>query len=196
MTAKTIIKRAALFLTLLVAGLIFYFSLGSQVTDNLDTYIYELPFKAGTAHKVVQGYGGRFSHKNKAALDFSMPVGTPVYAAREGIVYSVKEDSDEGGPFAKYGRKANYLIIKHSDGSFGCYWHLQKNGVVIKKGTVAKGQLIGYSGNTGFVLRPHLHFAVKRRLNYQKDSFVKTKFRTSKGVLLLERGEKYEKSGN
>jgi murein DD-endopeptidase MepM/ murein hydrolase activator NlpD len=196
MTAKTIIKRVALFLVLPVAGFMFYFSLGSEVTDNLDTYIYELPYKPGTGHKVVQGYGGRFSHKHKAALDFSMPAGTPVYAAREGVVYSSKEDSDEGGPFAKYGRKANYLILKHSDGSFGCYWHLQKNGVVIKKGAVAKGQLIGYSGNTGFVLRPHLHFAVKRRLNYQKDSFVKTKFRTSKGILLLKRGEKYEKPGN
>lgn len=196
MTAKTIIKRTALILILLVAGFIFYFSLGSEVTDNLDTYIYELPFKEGTGHKVVQGYGGRFSHKNKAALDFSMPVGTPVYAAREGVVYSIKEDSDEGGPFGKYGGKANYLIIKHNDGSFGCYWHLQKNGVVIRKGTVAKGQLIGYSGNTGFVLRPHLHFAVKRRLNYDKDSFVKTKFRTTRGVMILERGEKYEKPEN
>jgi len=152
-----------------------------------------LPYKEGTSHKVVQGYGGRFSHKHKAALDFRMDEGTPVYAARGGEVYSYKDNSDEGGPLPRYDKKANYIIIIHSDGSFGCYWHLQKNGVAIKNGKVAKGQLIGYSGSTGFVLRPHLHFAVKRRLNYEENSFVRTKFRTANGVQLLESGEKYER---
>jgi len=70
---------------------------------------------------------------------------------------------------------------------------LKKNGVVVKEGTVAKGQLIGYSGRTGFVLQPHLHFAVKRKLNYQKDSFVRTKFRTMHGIEFLQTGETYGK---
>jgi murein DD-endopeptidase MepM/ murein hydrolase activator NlpD len=182
-----------LLIFLIIVGFVVYFSSGSKVTNNLDTYIYELPFSAGTRQKVVQGYGGMFSHEHKAALDFDMPEGTPVYAARGGVIYSFKDDSNEGGFFSKYEKKANYIIIKHDDGSFGCYWHLQKNGVVVKKGIVNKGQLIGYSGNTGFVLRPHLHFAVKRKLNYEKDSFVRTKFRTSKGIQLLETGEIYER---
>jgi len=174
--------------------MLIYFSSGSTVTENIHAFIYELPYKEGTKFKVVQGYGGRFSHKNKAALDFAMPVGTPIYAARGGIVFSFKDNSDEGGPFSKYGKKANYIIIQHDDGSFGCYWHLKKNGVVVKSGVVNTGQLIGYSGNTGFVLRPHLHFAVKCKLNYQKDSFVRTKFRTAKGIQLLEKGETYSKA--
>src|SRR5689334_13838672 len=149
-------------LVIIIAGLAIYFSLTTEVTRNLDSYTYDLPFKEGTSHKVVQGYGGMFSHKYKAALDFKMAEGTPIYAARGGVVYSFKDDSDEGGPFPSYQYKANYIIKKHDDGSFGCYWHLQKNGVLIKKGKIAKGQLIGYSGSTGFVLRPHLHFAVKR----------------------------------
>jgi murein DD-endopeptidase MepM/ murein hydrolase activator NlpD len=186
-------KKFLFVLVFIITVLFIYFSLGSKVTKNLDTFIYELPFKEGAKYKVVQGYGGRFSHKNKAALDFAMPVGTPVHAARGGIVFSFKDNSDEGGPFSKYGKKANYIIIKHDDGSFGCYWHLKKNGVVAKKGVVSTGQLIGYSGNTGFVLRPHLHFAVKRILNYEMDSFVKTKFNTTQGAQLLERGETYEK---
>lgn len=185
-------KKFILILLLIIIGLVFYFSLSTKVTDNLDTYIYELPFKEGTAHKVVQGYGGMFSHKHKAALDFVMPEGTPIYAAREGIVYSFKDNSNEGG-LSVSERKANYIIIRHSDGSFGCYWHLQKNGVVIKKGIISKGQLIGYSGRTGFVLKPHLHFAVKLKLNYNKDSFVKTKFRTTKGIQLLQKGETYKR---
>jgi murein DD-endopeptidase MepM/ murein hydrolase activator NlpD len=92
-------KKIVLLLILIIVGLIVYFSLRSEVTKNIDTYVYELPFKEGTGYKVVQGYGGRFSHENKAALDFDMPEGTPVYAAREGIIYSYKDDSNEGGPF-------------------------------------------------------------------------------------------------
>jgi murein DD-endopeptidase MepM/ murein hydrolase activator NlpD len=183
----------ALLLVLLIVTAAIYFSLESKVTDNLDTYIYELPYEEGSKYKVVQGYGGRFSHKNKAALDFRMPVGTPIYAARDGVVYRYKDDSNEGGPFPWYTRKANYIVIQHSDGSFGCYWHLQRNGVVTKEGNVSKGQLIGYSGGTGFVLLPHLHFTVKRKLNYDMDSFVRTKFRTTKGIEILKSGEVYEK---
>lgn len=189
-------KIAILIILLIIIGIAIYFSLGSEVTQNLDSYVYELPYKEGTSHKVVQGYGGRFSHKNKAALDFGMPVGTPIHAARGGVVYSYRDDSNEGGILPKYQRKANYIMIRHSDGSIGCYWHLQKDGVVVKKGKVEKGQLIGYSGNTGFVLRPHLHFAVKRVLNYNKDSFVRTQFRTSEGIQILESRETYQRPLN
>ena len=179
----------------MIAAVSIYFLLGSEVTKNLDTYTYELPYLEGTAHRVVQGYGGRFSHTHKAAIDFEMPVGTAIYAAREGIVYAFKDLSDEGGPFSKYNGKANYIIIRHDDGSFGCYWHLRKDGVVIKKGRVEKGQLIGYSGRTGFVLQPHLHFAVKKVLNHEMNSFIRTKFRTEKGIEFLKAGKIYRRPG-
>lgn len=185
-------KISIIFLILLLPVIIFWL-LGSTVTTNLDTYVYNLPFKEGDSHKVIQGYGGWFSHKGIAALDFYMPVGTPVYAAREGIVYSYKENGEKGGPLPGYKKQANYIIIKHPDGSFGCYWHLQHYGVVTKKGMVKKGQLIGYSGDTGFVLGPHLHFTVKNTLNYNKDSFLRTKFKTTEGVLVLKRGHTYER---
>ena len=188
-------KKFLLILLLIIVCVVVYFLSGSEVTKNLDSYIYELPFKEGTKYKVVQGYGGMFSHKHKAALDFNLPEGTPIYAARDGVIYSFKDDSNEGGIFSSE-RKANYIIIRHNDGSFGCYWHLRQNGVVVKKGEVSKGQLIGYSGNTGFTLRPHLHFAVKRILNYDKDSFVRTKFRTTRGILILQAGETYERPSN
>ena len=178
---------------ILTTGLVFLFSYSTSVTRNIDNYEYELPFQKGSKYRVVQGYGGLFTHQYIAALDFGMPIGTPVYAARGGIIYSYKDDSDEGGIFSKYKNKANYIIIKHDDGSFGCYWHLKKNGVVVKAGHVSQGQQIGFSGATGQVFRPHLHFSVKRILNYQMNSFVKTKFRTTGGVILLEKGETYER---
>jgi murein DD-endopeptidase MepM/ murein hydrolase activator NlpD len=176
-----------------IAGLLFLFYYTTSVTKNIDTYEYQLPFDKGDKHRVVQGYGGLFSHSHIAAIDFEMPIGTPIYAARGGIIYNYKDDSDEGGPFSKYKNKANYIIIKHEDGSFGCYWHLKQYGVLVKSGRVSMGQQIGSSGATGQVLRPHLHFSVKRQLNYQMNSFVKTKFKTSMGIIFLENGQSYER---
>ncbi len=177
------------FILTIVFVLLFFYS--TSVTKNFDSYEYQLPFEKGTRHRVVQGYGGLFTHRYIAALDFEMPIGTPIYAARSGIIYSYKDSNDEGGFLSS--RKANYIIIKHDDGSFGCYWHLKKNGVIVKGGYVSKGQQIGLSGATGFVLRPHLHFSVKRILNYQMNSFVKTKFKTTMGLVFLETGESYER---
>jgi murein DD-endopeptidase MepM/ murein hydrolase activator NlpD len=185
--------KLCIVLLILVAAVFIFFSLSSPVTQYTDSYLYELPFEKGSRYRVVQGYGGLFSHKNIAAIDFAMPVGTPIHAAREGVVYAYKDDSNEGGPFAKYKNKANYLMIRHGDGTIACYWHLQQNGVVVKKGAVKKGELIGYSGRTGFVLRPHLHFSVKRKLNYEKNSFVKTKFWTTEGIIFLKNRRKYER---
>lgn len=183
----------AIVIVLIIVGLYVFLSITTPVTKNLDSYVYTLPFQKGSKYKVIQGYGGLFSHKNIASLDFDMPEGSPVYAAREGVIYSYKDDSNEGGPLSEYKRKANYIMIKHDDGSFGCYWHLKKDGIVIKSGPVAKGQLIGYSGSTGFVFRPHLHFSVKRILNYDRDSFVRTKFETTNGIQLLENSKSYQR---
>jgi murein DD-endopeptidase MepM/ murein hydrolase activator NlpD len=188
-----IIKAFFIVACVLTIGLVILFYNSTAVTKNVDNYEYGLPFKKGAKYRVVQGYGGLFTHRYIAALDFEMPIGTPVCAARGGIIYSYKDDSDEGGIFPKYKNKANYIIIKHDDGSFGCYWHLKKNGVLIKSGYASEGQQIGLSGATGQVFRPHLHFSVKRILNYEMNSFVKTKFKTSKGAIFLIRGETYER---
>jgi murein DD-endopeptidase MepM/ murein hydrolase activator NlpD len=179
------IKWFLLAAAIILSALLILFFYQTDVTENTDTYIYDLPFKKGEQHRVVQGYGGLFSHSHTAALDFEMAVGTTVYAARGGVIYSYKDNSDEGGISSGYKNKANYLIVKHDDGSFGCYWHLEKNGVLVKKGRVNAGQPIARSGATGLVVQPHLHFSVKRKLSYAMDSFVKTKFRTSKGIALL-----------
>jgi len=191
--ALKVIKWLVLFLVIVAAIMFLLFSYQTRVTKNIDSYVYELPFEKGTNHRVVQGYGGLFSHSHIAALDFAMPVGTPVFAAREGTVYGYKDDSNEGGFMARYKNKANYIIIQHGDGSFGCYWHLEKNGVLVKKGHVEKGQQIGLSGATGLVIRPHLHFSVKSKLSYHKDSFVRTRFRTTDGIVLLDDWETYER---
>lgn len=191
--AVVLLKTLFYIFLVLVAGRIAFFQVKTKVTDNTGTYIYDLPFETGTKRQVMQGYGGLFSHRHIAAIDFSMPVGTPVCAAREGVVLAYRDDSNEGGIWGRYKNKANFIIIKHDDGTMGCYWHLQQNGVLVKSGRVSKGQVIGLSGATGQVIRPHLHFSVKRVLNYDPDSFVKTKFRTHKGIVFLRAGAAYTK---
>jgi murein DD-endopeptidase MepM/ murein hydrolase activator NlpD len=66
--------------------------------------------------------------------DFKMPVGTPVHAARKGVVVKLKTDSSVGGGNRKYEDDANYIIIRHSDGTLGNYAHLQNNGSTVKVG--------------------------------------------------------------
>jgi hypothetical protein len=102
---KSIIIKTTLIILIAIIGLFVFSLLSSTVTKNIDAYIYNLPFEKGTEHRIVQGYGGLFSHMHIAALDFSMPEGTPVCAAREGVIYLFKDDSDEGGPFPTYKKK-------------------------------------------------------------------------------------------
>ena len=62
----------------------------------------------------------------------------------------------------KYAERANLIRIVHDDGSMAIYAHLRENGAMVRVGQrVSLGQLIGYSGNTGFSSGPHLHFCVQ-----------------------------------
>lgn len=63
-----------------------------------------------------------------------MVIGTPVTAARGGIVALVKNNSEKGGPDPMYRNNDNYVLIYHDDGNFGNYKHFTKNGIVVKAG--------------------------------------------------------------
>jgi murein DD-endopeptidase MepM/ murein hydrolase activator NlpD len=156
------------------------------------SYVYGLPYKEGTAHLLVQGYYSRYSHKNRAALDFKMKPGTPVHAAREGIVIRVVEHNDRGGLNRSNRPYANLIVIQHGDGARTGYWHLQKDGAVVNIGdTVKKGQLIGLSGKTGFTAFPHLHFIAWRsdRGGWRP---IGTRFLTNKGIRYLRPFRRYK----
>lgn len=126
--------------------------------------VYRLPFDAPV--RVGQGPGGRFSHddpENADALDFALPEGTPILAARAGVVLQVQDGYARGGPQREaLGGRSNFVRILHGDGSMALYAHLKPEGVLVRPGeSVAAGQRIGLSGNTGFSSAPHLHFVVQ-----------------------------------
>jgi len=172
-----------------------YYKLGSCSAQHDDNYIYQLPYAPGNRFKVTQAYNGKFSHtgSNQYATDWDLPEGTLVHAARGGVVVRPKDDSDKGGPDRKFENAANYILIRHSDGSIGNYAHLQKGGAKVVLGQKVKaGDWIALSGNSGFSTGPHLHFAVFKTKNGSERVSIPTKFRTlNAAAITLAEGQNY-----
>jgi murein DD-endopeptidase MepM/ murein hydrolase activator NlpD len=125
--------------------------------------VYLFPWEHGTKQRVDQGYFGPSTHFGLRALDFALPEGAVICAARDGVVVAARDDSNRGGPSARYDDAANYVDILHADGTWANYAHLQLRGVFVRPGDrVAAGQPIGRCGHTGRASGPHLHFAVYR----------------------------------
>ncbi|CAH0176871.1 M23 family metallopeptidase [Chryseobacterium sp. Bi04] len=158
-------------------------------------YIYDLPYKKGEVYRIIQGYYGSFSHYNSLALDFDMPEGTEVLAARDGIVMSVVQNNNHGCATNDCIRFSNYISILHNDNTIAGYYHLQFNGAKVKSGDIVKkGMVIGLSGNTGWSSQPHLHFICGRNIYRKGWTQVKTLFRVEdegKKAEYLHEGRKY-----
>lgn len=148
--------------------------------------LYRLPYAEGERYRVLQGFNGHFSHQGleRYTVDFDMPVGTAVHAARDGVVVDVKESSDRGGWEDHYADDANYIVVLHDDGTTGEYYHLEYRGALVERGDrVTAGQLIGRSGNTGHTAMPHLHFGVYRPVEWGRTQSVPFRFKTRRGVV-------------
>ena len=134
--------------------------IGNVLAEHDKRYTYELPVHKDSI-KVQQGYFGKSSHKEKYALDFPISIGTPVYAARSGIIANVIQEHNKHCFHKKCAKFNNKVVVYHEDGSFANYTHLKKGGAVVVKGQkINVGDLLGYSGNTGYSSGPHLHFEV------------------------------------
>ncbi|TSC69331.1 MAG: peptidase M23 [Parcubacteria group bacterium Gr01-1014_56] len=99
----------------------------------------------------AQIYGG----KGHNAIDLRAPPGTPILAARGGVVRGVG-NTDLVCPGASYGK---WVFIDHDNGLSTLYAHLSTF-TVSEGAPVASGQVIGYSDTTGYATGPHLHFGV------------------------------------
>jgi murein DD-endopeptidase MepM/ murein hydrolase activator NlpD len=109
----------------------------------------------GTTHQ------GRMEY----AYDLAASIGTPVYAMRAGRVIGIQDRYPDTGGGAENISKFNYVLIEHDGGYRSAYLHLRqgfRGEVQIKAGdTIEIGQLIGYSGNSGWSSGPHLHVEIQ-----------------------------------
>lgn len=131
----------------------FHWTPGSTNAAHDDSYIYSLPYKSWATHTVIQGYNGAFSHSRdfQYAIDFGMPQGTKVLCAREGRVVGVRDNLTKTGTAAEYKDLANYVMIKHSDGTIASYDHIKAKSAKVRVGRQVKaGDLLALSGNVGF----------------------------------------------
>lgn len=131
-----------------------------------DGHIYQPPVAKSGIYKISQAFNGNFSHNrpgNRYAIDIPMPVGTPVVAARAGVVTQVVDTFGSGGGSVWMRSQTNFITVLHADGTFGVYAHLMAASARVRPGeAVVTGQALAASGNSGYSTGPHLHFAVRR----------------------------------
>ena len=128
---------------------------------------YRLPWPDGLSFRISQAADGpRKTHTTPDsffAVDIPMPEGTPILAARDGLVIDTEADETDGGQTPDMLTKANAVRILHEDGTTATYAHLAHGGVFVYAGQrVSAGSRIGLAGSTGYSSGPHLHFAVQR----------------------------------
>jgi hypothetical protein len=158
-------------------------------------YDYYLPFPKGKTYKVFQGYNGKFSHQNENSLDFSMPEGSEVLAARDGVVVEIIQNNNQSCATEECKRYSNYITLVHSDGTFARYGHLKFNGARVSVGdTVKRGNLIALSGSTGWTTGPHLHFVCFSG-GLGKTNTLVTRFKVNDGKesAVLKEGSSYKR---
>jgi murein DD-endopeptidase MepM/ murein hydrolase activator NlpD len=105
---------------------------------------------------IASGFGGReigAGYEYHPGIDIAVPEGTPIRAAASGTVALQQSEAESGG----YG---NYTCIDHGGGLSTCYAH-QSSFVASLGQSVSQGEIIGYTGCTGYCLGPHLHFEVR-----------------------------------
>lgn len=98
---------------------------------------------------------GAYNGKGHNGIDLAAPIGTPLKAALTGTVVDTGNTDAVRGCYS-FGK---WVMLKHANGLNTMYSHLSQINVT-KGESVSTGQVIGYSGETGYATGPHLHFGV------------------------------------
>lgn len=147
--------------------------------------VYDLPYSEGVYAVSQAGFGER-THTpgsgSEHAIDWAMPVGTVVCAARAGTVVALRSDSTVGAKSPNFVASSNFVVIRHEDGTFAEYGHLRRNGVLVWLGQAVKsGGVVGFSGSSGYSSGPHLHFCVFQTIDGSRRRSISVRFRTRSG---------------
>jgi murein DD-endopeptidase MepM/ murein hydrolase activator NlpD len=139
--------------------------IGPPLDDIPAEVNYYPPFPLGLQFPISQGFDNDVTHSkppNQYAVDIVMPIGTPILAARAGLVMDMEDDFHGAAQKERYLTRSNQVRILHDDGTMAVYAHLQPNSLRVRQGTkVTRGQWIASSGNTGYSSGPHLHFVIQ-----------------------------------
>jgi murein DD-endopeptidase MepM/ murein hydrolase activator NlpD len=140
--------------------------IGDVSAHHDDSVRYRMPFGGTETRPLSQGVAGGFTHSgpHRFAFDFAMPIGTPILAARAGVVIRVSDGHTKHGISDEFLTKANAVLIMHDDRTIATYAHLDPGAGVREGMRVRTGEVIGFSGNTGFSTGPHLHLDVWKPL--------------------------------
>lgn len=153
---------------------------------------YVLPFAVGFESFLSQANCDGFHDElDWFGYDFDMPIGTPVHAARAGVVTWLQEEYEDGDHDFDH---SNTVQVTHADRSFAQYLHLTRDGALVEVGdSVAQGQVVGISGYTGLTgPREHLHFVVFEFLNDTSRKSLPVSFRNVEGRQPLRAGRAYQ----
>lgn len=115
-------------------------------------------------YTITGGYGEGRSYESHGGTDIAASIGTPIYAANSGTVIDTSNDCSHSsagvGGCNHGGGYGNHVWIQHDNGYQTIYGHMINTAVSTGE-YVSKGQLIGYSGSTGWSTGPHLHFELR-----------------------------------
>ena len=130
--------------------------------------LYRVPWTEGLSFTISQAPGDavttHIAARNREAVDFGMPEGTSVLAARAGVVIETEARYGASKDEEPLTYEGNFVRVRHEDGTIATYAHLKHRGVAVAPGArVEAGTLLGYSGATGDANGAHLHFGVSRQ---------------------------------
>lgn len=121
---------------------------------------YSFPFPPGTPIDIRSAPFHKTGNQ-KHCIDFALLEGTPICAARDGVVMERVSRFSKGFNNPKMADRCNLVVLLHDDGEESVYVHLAWRSVRVKiEQRVRKGQVIAQSGQTGYATYPHLHFGV------------------------------------
>ena len=130
--------------------------LAREKEDMLRSIPAIIPIATKDLTRIASGFGLRIHPVYKISkfhegMDFTAPLGTEIYASGDGTIESASANKRGMG---------NYLVIDHGFGYSSVYAHLE--GFNVRPGQkVRRGDVIGYVGNTGLSVAPHLHYEIK-----------------------------------
>ncbi len=115
---------------------------------------YRQPFSG--EYPITQYYGDTLTSSFHTGIDYGCPMNTPIFASADGVIR-----------FSEYDRTGyGYcVIIEHDISHATLYGHLSSLIYLSTGITIKQGDLIGYSGNSGYSTGPHLHFEARTQWN-------------------------------